>query len=623
MPPARVANIVSAYDIYAEVPVEEAKFAGTENEALEAIFLLHADGPVLKPGTPMYVACQDLASQYPALSALSDDALVGRLFQYIDSDGDGVLEVEEWVNGVSAVLNKSEPRAAALAERCKQGNARVPAVNDFTQVKKVGIIGAGVAGLQAANELRKAGFEVKVFEKSEGVAGVWRANYADFGLQVPRELYEFPGYPYPDDKKVERSGTKFAKFPKGPEVAEYTQMFANDMKLKELINFGTFVTRLEPAAGGEGWAMHYGKQGGDETVEEFDFVVVATGMYSWPPHIPKAAGMDKFKGEILHSCQFKDASICDGKNVIVVGGGKSSIDCCVAAAKAGAKASSLVFRSAHWPVPRKLLNLVPFKWGTYSRFGHFMLPTHYDCSPLWKYIHGVLAPVKWLWWRIVETMFRVQFGLKGDLLPTSPIELDVFGGGQILTYDFRDMLKKKQLAAVKGSISSFDESSVTLADGTKMDADIVVYGTGFKKSYQYLDRLLQNRLKIDRDGLYLYRNMIPTGLPNIAFVGGEVSTFNNILTHGLQSLWLRNLLAGTFSLPSRGRMERAVELERAWKRTWMPPTSARASLFQLHMPKYHDQLVKDLGAPHLRKGSNKLAEVFQPYSAADYKDLFA
>ena len=26
-------------------------------------------------------------------------------------------------------------------------------------------------------------------------------------------------------------------------------------------------------------------------------------------------------------------------------------------------------------MPRKLLNLLPFKWGTYSRFGHFMLPT--------------------------------------------------------------------------------------------------------------------------------------------------------------------------------------------------------------------------------------------------------
>ena len=39
--------------------------------------------------------------------------------------------------------------------------------------------------------------------------------------------------------------------------------------------------------------------------------------------------------------------------------------------------------------------------------------------------------------------------------------------------------------------------------------------------------------------------------------------------------------------------------------------------------RYHDQLVKDMGEPHLRKGRNKLAEIFQPYCAADYKDLFA
>ena len=87
------------------------------------------------------------------------------------------------------MLNKSTPTASALSDRIAQANAAVPAVHDFSKVKKVGIIGAGVAGLQAANELRKAGLEVKVFEKSIGVAGVWRANYADFGLQVLTHSY--------------------------------------------------------------------------------------------------------------------------------------------------------------------------------------------------------------------------------------------------------------------------------------------------------------------------------------------------------------------------------------------------------------------------------------------------
>ena len=58
------------------------------------------------------------------------------------------------------------------------------------------------------------------------------------------------------------SGKAFSKFPEGHEVAEYIRMFVDDMELRQLISFETSVTRLEPVAGGDGWAMHHGKQGG-------------------------------------------------------------------------------------------------------------------------------------------------------------------------------------------------------------------------------------------------------------------------------------------------------------------------------------------------------------------------
>ena len=60
--------------------------------------------------------------------------------------------------------------------------------------KNIAVIGAGVAGLQVANLLTQSGMKVTVFEKANNVGGVWRENYADFGLQVPKELYEFPGF---------------------------------------------------------------------------------------------------------------------------------------------------------------------------------------------------------------------------------------------------------------------------------------------------------------------------------------------------------------------------------------------------------------------------------------------
>merc|ERR1712228_783700 len=188
---------------------------------------------------------------------------------------------------------------------------------------------------------------------------------------------------------------------------------------------------------------------------------------------------------------------------------------------------------------------------------------------------------------------------------------------------YRDMLRAGKVKGIKGSIDHFIEDGIVLTDGTEIQADVVIYGTGFRKSYDIFDKATQRKLAVARDGLYLYRNIIPPAVSNLAFVGSEVSTFNNILTHGLQALWLQRMLTGEMNLPKPSAMHQIVEKEQAWKRSWMPASSARASIWQLHMMKYHDNLCKDMQMPCRRKGWNVLAEIFAPYSAGDYKELFA
>merc|ERR1712151_168048 len=388
-----------------------------------------------------------------------------------------------------------------------------------------------------------------------------------------------------------------------------------------LIRFGMPVKSLEPLKDKQGWAVRFEHEG-TLLLEEFDYCVASTGMYSGNPHVPRHKGAESFKGEILHSCTFLDKEQVKGKRVVVVGGGKSAVDNAVSAAKAGVS-STLLYRDAHWPVPRYLLNLIPFKWGTYSRLGHFMLHASHDMGPLATWFHAVLAPVKWIFWRIVELMFCLQFRLSGDAVPEIPIEIDLFTGGQILNYEFRNMLREGHVHSMKGSIDHFVEDGVVLADGTQIAADVVIYGTGFGKSDKIFDETTQQKLAVERDGLYLYRNIIPAAVPDLAFVGSEVSTFNNILTHGLQALWLQQVVSGEVRLPRRSKMQQVIEKEQAWKRSWMPASSARASIWQLHMMKYHDNLCRDMQVPHRRKGFNLLAEIFVPYSAADYVDLFA
>ena len=148
---------------------------------------------------------------------------------------------------------------------------------------------------------------------------------------------------------------------------------------------------------------------------------------------------------------------------------------------------------------------------------------------------------------------------------------------------------------------------------------------GYAKSYDYLDGSARARLDLQKDGLYLYRNMLCPTLPNLAFVGCEVSTYNNILTSGLQAAWLARLLQGRVQLPPVVQMQEDIRQQQKWRRAVMPPQRTRGAALMLYMQPYHDQLLADMGEEPRRKRAagrlNPLAECLHPYTSEDYAPL--
>ena len=69
--------------------------------------------------------------------------------------------LEQFVDGVASLLEPSSLEAKVLAAKLAQG-AKPSFVSDFGFVKSIGIVGAGVAGLQAANLMNMVGFKVVV-----------------------------------------------------------------------------------------------------------------------------------------------------------------------------------------------------------------------------------------------------------------------------------------------------------------------------------------------------------------------------------------------------------------------------------------------------------------------------
>jgi dimethylaniline monooxygenase (N-oxide forming) len=107
----------------------------------------------------------------------------------------------------------------------------------------------------------------------------------------------------------------------------------------------------------------------------------------------------------------------------------------------------------------------------------------------------------------------------------------------------------------------------------------------------------------------------------MAFIG-RAATFSNSLTSHLAAVWLVNLLKGKFQLPDHAAMLAEIDAIKAWKRSFMPAISSRATVIKLHMWNYHDELLRDAGIDPQRK-KNWLSEWFSHYRPADYREVLS
>jgi cation diffusion facilitator CzcD-associated flavoprotein CzcO len=492
---------------------------------------------------------------------------------------------------------------------------------DLTGIKNVGIIGAGVAGLGTAKTLLAQGIRCTLFERNEIVGGVWAGGYYGFGVQVQKELYEFPDWPLPPDAE---------NFTPGPVIQRYLADYAEQFGVTPHIRFKTTVTALaeRPVSEG-GWTLTYNDETGSHE-EAFDLVVVSIGLYSNVPHMPAFPGQDRFRGEILHNSAFKSPEQLRDRKVVVLGLGKSATDAAVESARVASK-TTVVYRRPHWPVPRKLAGILPFKRGMLHRLTITLLPLYQRPTRLERVVHTVGLPLVWIFWRLVELLLMVQcrlgsrFGTRESLLPAKPVEVDAFGESTMLPRpEFYRWARNGRIDVRCSEIAEYTPEGVALKNGRKLEADVVILGTGWETDYGFLPEPVRERLGFEDDGLYLYRQMIHPEVPGLVFIG-HASTICSILTYNLQARWLGELIAGRHRLPSCEAMLREIEDMKAWKRKWMPYSGARGARLILHMQHYHDELLRDFGASPWRKTGilAPIKEVIFPYEPRDYRAIAA
>lgn len=98
----------------------------------------------------------------------------------------------------------------------------------------VAIIGGGFGGVGAAIRLLKAGFtDLTIFERDEGIGGVWQANtYPGAACDVPSHLYSYSFAP----------GTEWSRrYAPQSDIEKYLNTLVDDFGLRDYVKCNTAV----------------------------------------------------------------------------------------------------------------------------------------------------------------------------------------------------------------------------------------------------------------------------------------------------------------------------------------------------------------------------------------------
>ena len=112
----------------------------------------------------------------------------------------------------------------------------------------------------------------------------------------------------------------------------------------------------------------------------------------------------------------------------------------------------------------------------------------------------------------------------------------------------------------KPNIARLDGDSVVFEDGTREQADIVVYCTGYKITFPFFD---EDFVSAPDNHIELYRRVVHPDVPNLFFIGllqplGAVMPLSEA-----QGQWIADHLRGEYALPPRDQLLQEMAADQA------------------------------------------------------------
>lgn len=403
----------------------------------------------------------------------------------------------------------------------------------------VAVIGGGPSGLVSAKEARDARMDPTVFEKADTIGGLWRGTHgktwASLRTNLSKFTCAFSDLPWDSTSEA---------FPLSGAVARYLNRYAQTFGLYSCIKLNVTVTRVTEASGC--YQVEW-LEGGLQHAACFDYVIVATGIFSIP-HAP--SGLEGFGRPLVHASEFRDATRFKELRVLVVGAAFSGADIAAAIARVASHVTLVASATRpHYYLPR-YVDGQPIDLVLYSRAASDA-DSQLSKEQQWTKRHGALQ--------------RLGGQLAG--LPPPRFDAPPFVA---VSDDLRDAMGEGRISVTTSRVREASDGLVVFEDGSRAEYDTIVTATGYRTALDFLSPPLQRAVEWEPSDwlqpLLLHRGVWPAPtVSGLAFVGMYRGPFFAVME--LQARWACAVFSARLPRPSHTEIEHGLDEERAVRRS--------------------------------------------------------
>ena len=382
------------------------------------------------------------------------------------------------------------------------------------------IIGAGLSGIGGACHLRRSSPDrsFMILESREASGGTWDL-FRYPGIRSDSDMYTF-GYgfkPWSDKSSIAD----------GHKILSYIREAAAEYDVEQHIRYQHKVVSASWSSTQSRWLVTAERgDTGEQATISCQFIFSCSGYYDYDQgYTPEFAGIDSFKGQVIHAQHWPEQLDYQGKRVVVIGSGATAVTLVPAMSQDTAslvmlqrtptyiasvpKEQPLAETFRKWLPDSWVFRLIRWKQVLFQIYLYQL--SRRNPQGLRKYLLGLVR-------KEMGPDYDVDTHFTPDYNPWDQRLCGVPDG------DLFAAIREKRAEVVTDHIDQFNKEGIHLKSGKQLDADIVVLATGLNLKFAGGVQYSVDGKVLDFAEHFIFRGMMFSGLPNMAFTVGYTNS---------------------------------------------------------------------------------------------------